>query len=345
MIWGEEGPPSPNAKAPDRFVPILDRFKDVYPQDLPHQLPPHRKISHPIPLEPGSRPTSKGMYRLSPKELLDMERQIKDLLERGFIVPSTSPYGAPIIFVKKKDGSLRMCIDYRALNKITVKNKYPMPRIDDVLDKLQGANVFTSLDLQSGYHQIRIHESDEHKTAFRTPLGLFQFRVLPFGLTNAPATFQTLMNDLFRPHINKFVQVYLDDILIYSKDEEEHEKHHGDCSPDSEEAKLYIKLSKCTFGASEVGFLGHIVGKQGIRADPSKVKALDDWKIPTNVSELKSFLGLATYFRKFIPNFSSVVTALTDLTSHKVTWLWSIDCQTAFLRTKHLLTTAPVYNP
>lgn len=341
-IGGEGEAPRPGLSAPERYRPILERYKDVYPPSLPSQLPPHRNISHPIPLEPNTRPMSRPMYRLSPKELTDMTSQITELLERGFIIPSTSPYGAPVIFVKKKDGSLRMCIDYRALNKVTVKNRYPMPRIDDVLDKLHGAKVFTSLDLQSGYHQIRIAESDEFKTAFRTPLGHFQFRVLPFGLTNAPATFQTLMNDLFRPYLNKFVQVYLDDILIYSQNEEEHERHLEIVLDILRKAKLYIKLSKCTFAATEVAFLGHIVGIDGIRADPKKVQVLNDWPDPSNVSELRSFLGLATYFRKFIANFADMTTPLTNLTSKKAPWIWSDECKSSFANVKHQLVHAPV---
>jgi len=170
-------------------------------------------------------PPFKGMYRLSPKEKREMEKQITDMLEKGLIEPSTSPYGAPILFVMKKDGAMRMCIDYRELNKITKKNRYPLPRIDDLLDSLAGAQVFSSLDLQSGYHQILLNDSDVEKTAFRSPLGHYQFRVLPFGLTNAPATFQALMNRVFGNDIGKFVLVYLDDILIYSKSKEEHEKH------------------------------------------------------------------------------------------------------------------------
>jgi hypothetical protein len=215
---------------PPSVKDILHEFEDVFPDEVP-ELPPERPgVKHTIPLlDPQSKPPSRPLYRLSRAELAEAERQVKLLLERGYIEPSTSPYGAPILFVQKKDGSLRMVIDYRALNKITIKNKYPMPRIDDALDELQGATMFTSLDLTSGYHQIRISAEDVPKTAFRTPQGLYQWRVLPFGLTNAPATFQTAMNTIFRPFLNKFVLVYLDDILIYSRTAEEHCSHLRKC--------------------------------------------------------------------------------------------------------------------
>lgn len=334
--------PKEITQAPKDFHYILKNYEDVFPAKLPNGVPPKREITHPIQLEPGSKPMLRPMYRLSPKETEDMERQVTELLEMGFIKPSSSPYGAPVIFVTKKDGTLRMCVDYRALNKVTVKNKYPMPRIDDLLDKLQGAKVFSSLDLQSGYHQIRIDEEDEYKTAFRTPMGHFQFRVLPFGLTNAPATFQTLMNKLFKPFINKFVQVYLDDIMIYSKNEEEHKVHLEQVLEVLREAKLYVKMSKCTFAAKEVGFLGHIVSTTGIRADPKKVQALKDWATPQNIGDIRSFLGLATYFRKYIPYFADKARSLTALTSKIVKWKWDTECQEAFEVLKTCLSEDPV---
>ena len=199
---------------------ILKDFEDITkPRET---LPPVRDTAHTIPLEPGHKPPFRPIYRLSPVELNEVERQVSELLKQGLIEPSSSPYGAPVLFVTKKDGSLRMCIDYRALNKITIKNKYPLPRTDQLLDSLSGAKVFSSLDLLSGYHQIRIPDEDVPKTAFRTPFGHYQFKVLSFGLTNAPATFQATMNHIFRPYLNKFVVVYIDDILVFSKSHEEH---------------------------------------------------------------------------------------------------------------------------
>jgi len=255
-------------------------------------------------------------------------RQVKELLKHGLIEPSSSPYGAPVLFVGKKDGSLRMCIDYRALNKITVKNKYPLPRIDQLLDSLSGAKAFTSLDLQSGYHQIRITPEDVAKTAFRTPFGHYQFKVLSFGLTNAPATFQAAMNNMLRPHLNKFVVVYIDDILIFSKTIEEHQEHVKQALDLLRVNKFHIELKKCEFEQKGVKFLGHLVGADGVKVDPSKIAAIRDWKTPENVHEVRSFVGLATYFRKFIHLFCRMAAApLTNLTKKDLPFSWNKTCQ------------------
>ncbi|KAJ9518014.1 hypothetical protein QJQ45_004306 [Haematococcus lacustris] len=235
---------------------LIKQYAQVF-DDL-QGLPPERNIAHTIPLEPGAKPPFRPMYRMSPAELAEVEKQIKELLALGLIEPSSSPYGAPVLFVTKADGSLRMCIDYRALNKVTIKNKYPLPRIDQLIDRLHGATVFSSLDLQSGYHQIRITPEDVPKSAFRTPFGHYQFKVLSFGLTNAPATFQAVMNDIFREH-NKFVVVYLDDILVFSKDKTEHAKHLEVVFKLLLQNQLYAKLKKCEFERAELKFLGHLV--------------------------------------------------------------------------------------
>ena len=300
---------------------ILKEYADVFPDEVPG-LPPDRPgISHTIPLiDPHGKPPSRPLYRLSRAEFLEAERQTKLLLEKGSIEPSISAYGAPILFVQKKDGSLRMVIDYRALNKLTVKNKYPMPRIDDTLDQLQGSTVFTSLDLTSGYHQIRITPEDVPKTAFRTPMGLYQWKVLPFGLTNAPATFQTAMNTIFRPYLHKFVLVYLDDILIYSKTPEEHRDHLRKVLDLLREHQLYANLKKCSFAQPEVTYLGHVVSAEGIKVDPRKTAAVADFPTPRNLSHLRSFLGLATYFRKFIRNFAVLAGPLHRLSRKGVPW-------------------------
>jgi hypothetical protein len=293
---------------------LLEEYKDVFPAELPKGLPPARDVKHTIPLEEGSVPPFRGMYRVSPAELKEIETQVADLLEKGFIEPSSSPYGAPVLFVKKKDGTLRMVIDYRALNKITIKNKYPLPRIDDLLDRLGGAKYFTSLDLTSGYHQIRINSDDVPKTAFRTPLGHFQFKVLSFGLTNAPATFQTVMNSVFAPLLGRSVVVYLDDILIYSKTAEEHFAHLRQVLQILRHEKLFAKMKKCTFFEKETHFLGHVVGRDGIRADPAKIAAVQDWPVPQSASHVRSFLGLTNYFRRFIQGYAQLTHPLTDLT-------------------------------
>jgi hypothetical protein len=204
--------------------PVLSEFQDVFPNELPG-LPPERELDFTIELKPGAEPISKTPYRMTAPELCELQMQLKELLDLGLIRPSVSPWGTPVIFVKKKDGSLRLCIDYRDLNRATVKNRYPMPRIDDLFDQMKGASVFSKIDLRSGYHQLRIKEGDIPKTAFQTRFGHYEFVVVPFGLTNAPAVFMSLMNGVFRKYLDHFVQVFLDDILIYSKNEREHEEH------------------------------------------------------------------------------------------------------------------------
>ncbi|KAJ9531304.1 hypothetical protein QJQ45_006755 [Haematococcus lacustris] len=293
---------------------VLDEYSDVF-QDMPPGLPPDRGVGHTIRMESDAPPPYKRPYKLSPREEAEVKRQVSELQARGLIEPSGSPYGAPVLFVEKKDGSLRMCIDYRALNKLTVKDRYPLPRIDDLFDKLAGKKVFSSLDLQSGYHQIRITEADRPKTAFLTPMGQFQFKVLCFGLTNAPATFQRVMNNVFRPLINKSVLVYIDDILVMSNTAEEHVRHLKEVLELMRQHKLYAKRSKCEFNKTELAFLGHIVGEHGIAVDPTKVKVVREWHVPRNLKDLQAFLGLANYFRRFIPNFSAIAAPLTDLTS------------------------------
>lgn len=226
---------------------ILAEYRDVFPNQLPNKLPPRRDIDHRIELQQSSPPTNRGIYRMSPGELDELKAQLKELVDSGFIQPSKSPYGAPVLFVKKKDGTMRMCVDYRELNRITVKNRYPLPCVEELFDRLRGAKYFSKIDLRSGYHQVRIHPDDVHKTAFRTRYGHFEFLVLPFGLTNAPATFMHLMQSVFGPHLDKFVIVFLDDILIYSKTLADHHKHVRLVLDLLRKNKLYAKESKCEF--------------------------------------------------------------------------------------------------
>ncbi|GJX68203.1 putative reverse transcriptase domain-containing protein [Tanacetum coccineum] len=202
-------------------VPIVRDFPEVFPEDLPG-LPPTRQVEFQIDLVPGAAPVARAPYRLAPSEMKELSEQLKELSDKGFIRPSSSPWGAPVLFVKKKDGSFRMCIDYRELNKLTVKNRYPLPRIDDLFDQLQGSSVYSKIDLRSGYHQLRVREEDIPKTAFRTRYGHYEFQVMPFGLTNAPAVFMDLMNRVCKPYLDKFVIVFIDDILIYSRNKQEH---------------------------------------------------------------------------------------------------------------------------
>jgi len=241
--------------------------------------------------------------------------------------------------VKKKDGTMRMCIDYRQLNKVTIKNKYPLPRIDDLFNQLQGARVFSKIDLRSGYHQLKIRDSDVPKTAFRTRYGHYEFLVMSFGLTNAPAAFMDLMNRVFRPYIDSFVIVFIDDILIYSRSKEEHEQHMKVVLQTLREQKLYAKFSKCEFWLESVSFLGHIVSGKGIKVDPKKIEAVQNWHRPTSATEIRSFLGLVGYYRRFVEGFSSIAAPLTKLTQKGAPFRWSDDCEVSFHKLKTTLTT------
>ena len=255
-------------------VPVVREFIEVFPEELPG-LPPSREISFKIELLPGTGPISKAPYRMAPAELKELQTQLQELLDKGFIRPSHSPWGAPVLFVKKKDGTFRMCIDYRELNKVTIKNKYPLPRIDDLFDQLKGASVFSKIDLRSGYHQLRVKEDDIAKTAFRSRYGHYEFTVMPFGLTNAPAAFMDLMNRIFREYLDKFVIVFIDDILIYSRNQEEHQEHLRLALQTLKEHQLYAKFSKCEFWLSKVLFLGHVVSTEAISVDPTKIEAVN----------------------------------------------------------------------
>ena len=255
-------------------IPEVRDFLDVFPEDLPG-LPPKRPVEFRIDLIPGAAPIARAPYRLAPSEMQELSSQLEELLSRGFIRPSFSPWGAPVLFVKKKDGSFRMCIDYRELNKLTVKNRYPLPRINDLFDQLQGSTHYSKIDLRSGYHQLSVQEEDVPKTAFRTRYGHYEFLVMPFGLTNAPAVFMDLMNRVCRPYLDKFVIVFIDDILIYSRSKEEHGKHLRLILELLRKEKQYAKFSKCEFWIREVKFLGHVVSHEGIHVDPSKIKETD----------------------------------------------------------------------
>ncbi|KAL0556775.1 hypothetical protein IC582_005291 [Cucumis melo] len=321
--------------------PVVRDYPDVFPEELPG-LPPHREVEFAIELEPGTVPISRAPYRMAPAELKELKVQLQELLDKGFIRPSVSPWGAPVLFVKKKDGSMRLCIDYRELNKVTVKNRYPLPRIDDLFDKLQGATVFSKIDLRSGYHQLRIKDEDVPKTAFRSRYGHYEFIVMSFGLTNAPAVFMDLMNRVFREFLDTFVIVFIDDILIYSKTEAEHEENLRMVLKTLRDNKLYAKFSKCEFWLKQVSFLGHVVSKDGVSVDPAKIEAVTGWTRPSTVSEVRSFLGLAGYYRRFVENFSRIATPLTQLTRKGAPFVWSKACEDSFQTLKQKLVTAPV---
>ncbi|GJR54780.1 putative reverse transcriptase domain-containing protein [Tanacetum coccineum] len=265
-------------------VPIVKDFPEVFPEDLPG-LPPTRQVEFQIDLVPGAAPVARAPYRLAPSEMKELSEQLKELSDKGFIRPSSSPWGAPVLFVKKKDGSFRMCIDYRELNKLTVKNRYPLPRIDDLFDQLQGSSIYSKIDLRSGYHQLRVREEDISKTAFRTRYGHYEFQVMPFGLTNAPAVFMDLMNRVCKPYLDKFVIVFIDDILIYSKNKQEHEEHLKIILELLKKEELYAKFSKCEFWIPKVQFLGHVIDNKGIHVDPAKIESVKDWASPKTPTE------------------------------------------------------------
>ena len=320
---------------------LVSEFRDVFPETLPKGRPLKRDVEHEIQIEEGSKPPSRPPYKLGPAEQDELEVQIKDLLSQGFIRPSSSPYGAPVLFVPKKDGRWRMCVDYRALNKATIKDKFPLPRIDTLLDRLGNARVFSKLDLASGYHQIAMAETSIDKTAFRTNIGHWEFLVMPFGLCNAPATFQRLMNRVFKDELNSFILVYLDDILIFSRSIEEHWGHLRRALTRLREAKLYGRLHKCEFLKDRVDYLGFEIFSEGVHASPDKVKAVVEWPRPQSVHDVRSFLGLASYYRKFIRGFSQIARPLTDVTKADG-WQWSDDQEKSFLQLKAALATAPV---
>jgi hypothetical protein len=246
------------------------------------------------------------LRRYSPIEQSEIERQVQEMLEQGIIEPSTSPYGSPVLLVKKPDGSYRFCVDYRALNAVTIKNGFPLPRIDDLLDKIQGAKYFSSMDLLQGFFQLPLNPSDKPKTAFKTSFGHYQFRVVSMGLSNAPSVFQRVMNQIFRQQLNKSVLIYLDDILIFSKTAEEHLEHIEEVLKLIEKHQLSLKESKCHFFQNELKFLGHIISKEGIKPDPEKVEVVKKWQEPSTQTDVRAFLGLTSYFRRFMKAYAQM---------------------------------------
>ncbi|GJZ21127.1 putative reverse transcriptase domain-containing protein [Tanacetum coccineum] len=322
-------------------VPIVRDFPEVFPEDLPG-LPPARPVEFQIDLIPGAAPVARAPYRLAPSEMKELSEQLQELSDKGFIRPSSSPWGAPVLFVKKKDGSFRMCIDYRELNKLTVKNRYPLPRIDDLFDQLQGSSIYSKIDLRSGYHQLRVREQDIPKMAFRTRYGHYEFQVMPFGLTNAPAVFMDLMNRVCKPYLDKFVIVFIDDILIYSKDKKEHEEHLKAILELLKKEKLYAKFSKCEFWIPKVQFLGHVIDSRGIHVDPAKIESIKDWASPKTPTEIRQFLGLAGYYRRFIEGFSKIAKSMTKLTQKGIKFDWGEKEENAFQLIKQKLCSAPI---
>ncbi|MFN7739640.1 MAG: reverse transcriptase domain-containing protein, partial [Cyanobacteriota bacterium] len=303
----------PRPKGISRLEELLHKYRDVFPEDLPAQLPPEREISMRIPVQVGSIPPCQAPYRVHEEAKKTVEETLKYLYEHRLARDSFSEYGAPVTLAKKSNGTWRFCTYYRKLNAITKQAKYPLPRVDECLDHLRGAKYFSKLDLRSGYWQVRIHPEDVEKTAFRTHLGHHEWLVVPFGLQGAPSCFQRLMNHYLRAYIGRFVIVYLDDILIYSKTKEEHMEHLERVLKILQEKELYAKGSKCDLFKNKVHFLGFIVEDSQIQTDPEKVKVMRDWKVPETVRELRSFLGLCNFYRKFVQGFSTWAKPLTNI--------------------------------
>ncbi|KAJ9514003.1 hypothetical protein QJQ45_021112 [Haematococcus lacustris] len=327
-----------------RLQALLDKYSSVFAEFT--ELPPDRGVGHSIKLKPNEPIPHSRPYKLSPIEQAELAKRIPEYIAKGWIEPSDSPYSSPLLFVEKNDGTLRMCVDFRALNKITVRDRFPLPLIDDLFDKLQGCTLFSSMDLQSGYHQILIPAEDVPKTAFSTPTGHYQYKVLCFGLTNAPATFQRVMNNIFHDLLGKSVLVYLDDILIMSRSLEEHFMHLEQVLQRLHMHKLFARLSKCSFLRAMLKFLGHIVGKDGIAVDPAKVEAIHSWPVPRTLLALQGFLGAANYVRRFVLGFSMLAAPLTDLVGHKAKdfdWqAWNPETLAAFQALKHAIAQVPM---
>ena len=277
-----------------------------------HILPQNSEYDHAIDLEEGKTPPNLPIYNLSRKELEILREYLDSSLEKGWIRPSKSPAGAPILFVPKPDGTMRLCVDYRGLNKITIKNRYPLPLVSEMLDRLSRAKIFTKLDLRDAYHRLRIKEGDEWKTAFKTRYGHFEYCVLPFGLANAPATFQSYIHRALGGLLDRTCVVYLDDILIYSEDEDQHEQHVREVLERLDDWGLYAKASKCVFNTKQVEFLGYIVTPKGVVMDPVRVQTIQEWPEPESYRDVQVFLGFANFYRRFIHDYSDVARHLSD---------------------------------
>ena len=336
---------SASASAETTLPPEYAEYADVFEEKNSEVLPPHRpNVDHEIPLVPGAKPVYGPIYNLSETELKVLREYIDKMLAKGFIRPSKSPFGSPILFVKKPDGSLRLCVDYRKLNQLTIKNRYPLPLISELFDRIKNAKRFTRLDMQDAYNQLRVAEGDEWKTAFRTRYGHFEYLVMPFGLTNAPASFQTYTNDCLHDFLDFFCVVYLDDVLIFSDTPEEHVNHVKQVLSRLREYGLTCNLKKCEFHATSLSFLGFVISSEGVSMDPDRIVAINEWPTPMDVHEIQIFLGFANFYRRFIEGYSRIAAPITGLlkkTSHKQ-FRWTPEAQAAFDELKHRFTTAPI---
>ena len=334
----KEGDKTLEEMIPQEFI----EFMDVFSKKASERLPTRKPWDHSIDLIPGSEPPFCKVYPMSPSEQKALDEYLEENLAKGYIKPSKSPAASPVFYIKKKDGSLRLVVDYRRLNAITIKNRYPLPLSADLLDKLSSANIFSKLDLRWGYNNIRIKDGDEWKAAFRTRRGLFEPSVMGFGLTNAPATFQNMMNEIFKDLIDVFVIIYLDDILIFSDNKEDHVKHVQEVLKRLREHDLFCKPEKCEFFRKLVEYLGLIISKGCIAMDEGKVKAILEWPVPKNVKDIQAFLGFANFYRRFIEDFSGIVKPMTSLLRKDAPWKWTQAEEDSFKTLKDRFTNAPV---
>jgi hypothetical protein len=353
----EEEPPDVAGTTPDEELPAVppeyaDYYR-VFSEEEANKLPEHGPQDHSIEID-GAAPPFGPLYNLSASELEVLRDYIEANLKKGFIRPSTSPSGAPILFAKKKDGSLRLCVDYRALNRITRKNRYPLPLISEAMDRLVGAKIYTKIDLRHAYNRIRIKAGDEWKTAFRTRYGHFEYLVMPFGLVNAPATFQGFINQVLSDFLDVFCIVYLDDILIYSDSEEEHTEHVRKVLERLLKHGLYANLGKCEFRVKKVEYLGFILRPDGVAMDPSRVDTIREWPEPKCHRDVQVFLRFANFYRRFIHRFSRIAQPLSNLLrggkagKFRTPFSWTTEASQAFKELKLAFTSAPVlrhYNP
>ena len=308
---------------------VVNEFPDVFPDELP-SLPPNREIEFAIELAPGAEPVSKAPYRMAPLKMIELETQLKDLLDKGIIRPSVSSWGAPVLFVKKKDGSMRLCIDCQELNKLTIKNNYRLLKIDDLFDQLKGAVHYSKIDLRLGYNQLNIKPEDISKMAFGSRYGHYEFLVMAFGLTNVTTNFMDLMSRVYKKYLDKFIIIFIDNILIYSKTEEEHVEHLRIALEILKREKLYAKFTKCEFWLKEVQFLGHVVSSEGIKVDLAKIEAVINWERPKRPTEVRRFMGLVGYYRRFVQYFAKISTPLTKITRKNEKFVWNERCEESF---------------
>ena len=317
-------------------------FAKVFSKEEADKLPEHRHYDHTIPLQEGTTPPFGPIYNLAPAELEVLRKYVDDNLRKQFIRHSQSPAAAPILFVKKPDGTLRLCVDYRGLNRITIKNRYPLPLIGEIFGRIGKAKWFTKFDMRDGYNRLRVARGEEWKTAFRCRYGLYEYQVMPFGLCNAPGTFQHFINDIFREYLDDFMVSYLDDLLIYSNTLKEHKRHVRLVLERLQAAGLYLKPSKCEFHVQTVSFLGYIITPEGIRMDPAKVDSIISWPTPECVLDIQTFVGFANFYRRFIKSYSRIIVPITNLLKKSVAFHWSTAANDAFKRLKKAFTTAPI---